>query len=104
METGLVAIEIAARIHSVPMDVQSVRKKYFVERELSPEEMIRILRDHGFKANVDPRRRTSGWHRPQGILLAGTNPRRLERLAEPGCSGGRCSPWPGSSGCTGGCW
>jgi ABC-type bacteriocin/lantibiotic exporter with double-glycine peptidase domain len=50
METGLIAIEIAARIHSVPMDLQSVRKKYFVERELSPEEMIRILRDHGFKA------------------------------------------------------
>jgi len=50
METGLIAIEIAARIHSVPMDLQSVRKKYFVERELSPAEMIRILRDHGFKA------------------------------------------------------
>jgi len=50
METGLIAIEIAARIHSVPMDIQSIRKKYFVERELSPEEMIRILRDHGFKA------------------------------------------------------
>jgi hypothetical protein len=50
METGLIAIEIAARIHSVPMDVQSIRKKYFVERELSPEEMIRILQDHGFKA------------------------------------------------------
>jgi subfamily B ATP-binding cassette protein HlyB/CyaB len=50
METGLIAIEIAARIHSVPMDILSLRKKYFVERELSPEEMIRILRDQGFKA------------------------------------------------------
>ena len=57
METGLIAIEIAARIHSVPMDLQSVRKKYFVQGELSPEEMIRILRDHGFKAN---RRRLAG--------------------------------------------
>ena len=71
METGLVAIEIAARIHSIPMDVQSVRKKYFVERELSPEEMIRILRDHGFKANY--RRLSSleelkGYPLPQIIL------------------------------------
>jgi predicted AlkP superfamily phosphohydrolase/phosphomutase len=29
-----------------------------------------VVSDHGFKANVDPRRMTSGWHRPQGILLA----------------------------------
>jgi len=71
METGLVAIEIAARIHSVPMDVQSVRKKYFVERELSPEEMIRILRDHGFKANhrkLSSLEELKGYPLPQIIL------------------------------------
>ena len=71
METGLIAIEIAARIHSVPMDVQSVRKKYFVERELSPEEMIRILRDHGFKANhrrLSSLEELKGYPLPQIIL------------------------------------
>jgi hypothetical protein len=31
---------------------------------------VLVVSDHGFKANVDPRRKTSGWHRPQGILLA----------------------------------
>ena len=66
METGLIAIEIAARIHSVPMDLQSVRKKYFVERELSPEEMIRILRDHGFKAR---HRRIAGLEELKGYPL-----------------------------------
>ena len=66
METGLIAIEIAARIHAVPMDVQSVRKKYFVERELSPEEMIRILRDHGFKARL---RRLAGLEELKGYPL-----------------------------------
>jgi subfamily B ATP-binding cassette protein HlyB/CyaB len=74
METGLVAIEIAARIHSIPMDVQSVRKKYFVERELSPEEMIRILRDHGFKANhrrLSSLEELKGYPLPQIILTPG---------------------------------
>ena len=66
METGLIAIEIAARIHSVPMDLQSVRKKYFVELELSPEEMIRILRDHGFKARL---RRLAGLEELKGYPL-----------------------------------
>jgi len=66
METGLIAIEVAARIHAVPMDVQSVRKKYFVERELSPEEMIRILRDHGFKAR---HRRIAGLEELKGYPL-----------------------------------
>ncbi len=71
METGLIAIEIAARIHSVPMDVQSVRKKYFVERELSPEEMIRILQDHGFKAKhrkLSSLEELRGYPLPQIIL------------------------------------
>ena len=31
---------------------------------------IMILSDHGFRENRDPQRPTSGWHRPQGILVA----------------------------------
>jgi hypothetical protein len=29
-----------------------------------------VLSDHGFRENRDPQRPTSGWHRPQGLLVA----------------------------------
>ncbi len=50
METGLISIEVVSKIHSVNIDIQAVRRRYFVESELRPEEVLRILRDHGIRA------------------------------------------------------
>ena len=50
METGLISIEVVSKIHAVTIDVQAVRRRYFVENELKPEELLRILRDHGMRA------------------------------------------------------
>ena len=50
METGLISIEVVSKIHGVNIDIQAVRRRYFVEAELRPEEVLRILKDHGMRA------------------------------------------------------
>jgi ATP-binding cassette, subfamily B, bacterial HlyB/CyaB len=50
METGLVSIEVISKIHAVAIDIQAVKRRYFVENELKPEELLRILKDHGIRA------------------------------------------------------
>jgi len=50
METGLVSIEVAAKIHAIPLDIQAIRRNYFVDKELKPEELLRILKDNGMRA------------------------------------------------------
>src|SRR4030042_5510339 len=52
METGLVGIEVVSKIYSVSIDIQAVKRRYFVEGELSKEEVLRILRDHGIRARL----------------------------------------------------
>jgi|GEM_PF-2071376 hypothetical protein len=37
METGLIAVEVAAKLHSVAVDVNAIRRKYFLEGELKTE-------------------------------------------------------------------
>jgi subfamily B ATP-binding cassette protein HlyB/CyaB len=52
METGLVSIEVVSKIHSVNIDIQAIQRRYFVEGELTKEEVIRILRDHGIRSRL----------------------------------------------------
>jgi len=52
METGLVSIEVVSKIHAVAMDIQAIKRSYFVEEELKPEEILRILKDHGMRARL----------------------------------------------------
>jgi len=52
METGLVAIEVVSKIHSVSMDMAAVKRRYFVEDELTNAEVLRILRDHGIRSRL----------------------------------------------------
>jgi len=52
METGLVSIEVVSKIHTVALDIQAVKRTYFVEEELKPEEILRILKDHGMRARL----------------------------------------------------
>jgi len=52
METGLVSIEVVSKIHAVAMDIQAIKRNYFVEEELKPEEILRILKDHGMRARL----------------------------------------------------
>ncbi|MBU2590590.1 MAG: type I secretion system permease/ATPase [Nitrospinota bacterium] len=51
-ETGFVSIEIVAKLHSVPLDINSIKKRYFIDDELKKEEIVRILRDSGFKVKL----------------------------------------------------
>jgi subfamily B ATP-binding cassette protein HlyB/CyaB len=52
METGLVAIEVVSKIHSVNIDMAAVKRRYFIEDELSNAEVLRILRDHGIRSRL----------------------------------------------------
>lgn len=47
--TGFVSIELIGKFYSVDVDIESLKKKYFIQDELSHEEVIRILKDSGFK-------------------------------------------------------
>lgn len=50
METGLVSIELIAKLHSINIDMEAVKRRYFAQGELKPEELQRILQDHGIRA------------------------------------------------------
>lgn len=52
METALVSIEVVSKIHAVNIDVQAVKRRYFVDGALKPEEVIRILRDHEMRSRL----------------------------------------------------
>ena len=52
METGLVAIEVVSKIHAVSIDMAAVKRRYFIESELSHAEVLRILRDHGIRSRL----------------------------------------------------
>ena len=52
METGLVAIEVVSKIHTVSIDMAAVKRRYFIESELSAAEALRILRDHGIRSRL----------------------------------------------------
>ncbi|MFA6413634.1 MAG: type I secretion system permease/ATPase [Syntrophales bacterium] len=52
METGLVSIEVVSKIHAINIDVQAVKRRYFLEAELKPEELVRILKDHGMRVRI----------------------------------------------------
>lgn len=49
--TGLVSIELITKFYSLDLDIDTLQKKYFIQEELTPEEIIRILKDSGFKAS-----------------------------------------------------
>lgn len=51
-ETGLVSIEVISKIHSVRIDMQAVKRRYFIEAELSREDVLRILQDHGIRSRL----------------------------------------------------
>ena len=51
-ETGLVSIEVISKIHTVSIDMQAIKRRYFIEDELSSEEVLRILQDHGIRSRL----------------------------------------------------
>lgn len=51
-ETGLVSIEVISKVHSVNIDMQAIKRRYFIDAELSNEEILRILRDHGIRSRL----------------------------------------------------
>ena len=52
METGLASIEVVSKIHAVSIDIEAVKRRYFVEGELKPEEILRILKDHRMRSRL----------------------------------------------------
>jgi ATP-binding cassette, subfamily B, bacterial HlyB/CyaB len=52
METGLVSIEVISKIHTVSIDMGAVKRRYFIEGELSCAEVLRILQDHGIRSRL----------------------------------------------------
>ena len=55
-ESGLVSLEVLARFHERDLDAETLRRKYAVT-ELSPQELLYILRDTGFRARLRTLRR-----------------------------------------------
>ncbi len=50
INTGLISLEIVARLNQVDIDMRSIVRNYGIETaDISPEEIIRIAQDSGFK-------------------------------------------------------
>jgi ATP-binding cassette, subfamily B, bacterial HlyB/CyaB len=43
---------VVSKIHAVGIDIRAVKRRYFVQDELRPEEVLRILRDHGIRSRL----------------------------------------------------
>ncbi|AEE13737.1 type I secretion system ATPase [Thermodesulfobium narugense DSM 14796] len=51
ISTGALSIELVCKFYSIDIDIEVLKKKYFVKSELTPEEIVRILKDNKFKAS-----------------------------------------------------
>ena len=50
ISTGLISLEIVAKLNQVDIDMRAIVKNYGIETaEISPEEIIRIAQDSDFK-------------------------------------------------------
>lgn len=52
MSTGLIALEVVARINRVDVDTRAAAREFGLDREVSPEELLRIARRFHFKAKL----------------------------------------------------
>lgn len=53
MQTGLICLELVAKLNQVSLDVRAlVREAGLTEAEVSPTEMVRLLKQQGFKAKL----------------------------------------------------
>lgn len=53
MQTGLIAFDIVSKINGVNIDLRSVAREYALNNEeISPEELLRIIKRFDFKAKV----------------------------------------------------
>lgn len=52
MNSGLIAFDIAARINRIDVDIRAVTREFGVHDEVTPEELLRIVKHFGFKAKL----------------------------------------------------
>ena len=53
MQTGLIALELVTKMNQIPLDMRLIVREYGITaQELVPEEVLRILRNHAFKAKL----------------------------------------------------
>lgn len=53
MQTGLIALELIAKMNQIPLDIRTVVRDYGLsEAELTPAELLRVFMAHGFKAKL----------------------------------------------------
>lgn len=52
METGLISIEVVCRLHNIAVDIASLKRQYFINRELEVAELMRAFKDAGFRVGL----------------------------------------------------
>lgn len=53
MQTGLICLELAAKLNQVPLDIRAlVREHGLTEAEIGKQELVRILKQQGFKSKI----------------------------------------------------
>ncbi|MCF8077881.1 MAG: type I secretion system permease/ATPase [Desulfobacterales bacterium] len=52
MNAGLIALEVAARINRIDLDLRAISREFGIHDEVSPEELLRIARRFGFRARL----------------------------------------------------
>ena len=52
MNSGLIALEIIARINRIDLDIRGITREFGIHHEVTPEELLRIARRQGFRARL----------------------------------------------------
>jgi subfamily B ATP-binding cassette protein HlyB/CyaB len=53
MQSGLICLEVVAKLNQVSIDIRAlVRESGLTEAEISPQELVRILKQQGFKSKL----------------------------------------------------
>ena len=52
MSAGLIALEVVARLNRIDVDIRALTREYGIQREVTPEELLRIAQRLEFKAKL----------------------------------------------------
>ncbi len=52
MNSGLIALEVVARINRIDVDIRAVTREFGIHDAVTPEELLRIARRFGFRARI----------------------------------------------------
>ncbi|MGD8368813.1 MAG: cysteine peptidase family C39 domain-containing protein, partial [Desulfobacterales bacterium] len=88
MNTGLIALEVVARINRIDVDIRAVTRQFGIHDEVTPEELVRIAKHFGFRARIKniPAAKVAGDYPLPAIVVEKSGAYRVLLKANDGAS------------------